>query len=181
MTRYISILRGINVGGKRKILMADLKKLYVDLGFSNVTTYIQSGNVIFEVNDVIDTIKIADKIEKSISQTYGFDVLVIVITVSELQRSIKSNPFLVSQGDEIERLCLTFLKNEPSKEKLDSIIGLDFQPDKFKIIDKDVFIYYAGKSRDSKLTNTFFELKLNVGATTRNWKTVSRLFELAQQ
>lgn len=181
MTRYISILRGINVGGKRKMLMTDLKKLYGDLGFSNVVTYIQSGNVIFDLGTKESSIQIADKIEQSISHKYGFEVPVIVRTIPELQQSFKSNPFLISQGVEIERLCLTFLKSLPSEEKLKSLVGLDFHPDKFKIIDKDVFIYYSGKSRDSKLTNNLFEKKLKVSATTRNWKTVRKLVELAQQ
>jgi len=160
--------------------MADLKKLYGDLGFSNVITYIQSGNVIFDVDSEESHLEIVDKIEKSISNTFRFEVPVIVRTVPELQHSFKSNPFLLLQGVEIERLCLTFLKSSPSEEKLISLVGLDFHPDKFEIIDKDVCIYYSGKSRDSKLTNNLFEKKLKVKATTRNWRTVSKLLELAK-
>ena len=179
MTKYISILRGINVGGKRKILMSDLKKLYSDLGFSNIITYIQSGNVIFDTNSIDNIVDLESKIEQSITSTFGFDVPVIVRTVPELQRSIAANPFLKKQDVEVERLCLTFLKDLPASEKQDSLTKIDFHPDKFEIIDKDVFIFCHGKYSQSKLTNNLIENKLKVGATTRNWKTVCKLFELA--
>jgi uncharacterized protein (DUF1697 family) len=181
MTRYISILRGINVGGKRKILMSDLNKLYSDLGFSNIITYIQSGNVIFDVKSMGQIVDIEGKIENAIMKIFGFDVPVIVRTVPELQRSIAINPFLTTQVVEVERLCLTFLKDLPTAEKLDNLNKIDFHPDKFEIIGKDVFIYCNGKYSESKLTNNLIESKLKVGATTRNWKTVSKLFELAKK
>lgn len=158
--------------------MSDLKKLFGELGFSNIITYIQSGNVIFDSKSTKNNIELANNIEQIISRTYGFEVQVIVRTVPELQRSIAANPFLEVQDIEIEGHCLTFLKSLPSKEKLDNIRGFDFSPDKFEIIDKDVFIYCSGRYSDSKLTNKFFESKLNVLATTRNWKTVRKLFEL---
>ena len=178
MTRYISILRGINVGGKRKILMADLKRLFENLGFINIATYIQSGNVIFDYNGKKDNIELANKIEQSIMDFYEFKVPVIVRTLDEIKHARLNNPFL-KIGAEIERLDLTFLKEIPTSEKLEKIKNYDFAPDKFEIINRDIYIFCSGKYSDSKLTNKFFENKLKITATTRNWNTVNKLYEMA--
>lgn len=176
MTKYIAILRGINVGGKRKILMADLKELFIEIGFADIQTYIQSGNVIFNTKRKDDNIELANKIEQSIAKNYDFKVPVIVRNVEELNEAISNNPFF--EKNDIERLHLTFLKEVPETEKLDKIKTYDYSPYKFEIKDKNVFVYCSGKYSDSKLTNKFFESKLKVLATTRNWKTVLKLLEL---
>ncbi len=177
MTKYISFLRGINVGGKRKILMSDLKKLYEHLGYSNITTYIQSGNVIFDFDKKINTRQLENEIQNSIFENYGFDVPVMIRSISEMKQSIASNPF--RKTGNIEQLHLTFLKENPDPDKLENIKKFEYPPDKFIIDNKYVFILFSGKSSDSKLTNSFFEKKLNVRATNRNWKTVNKLFEIA--
>ena len=179
MTRYIALLRGINLGGKRKILMADLKQLFNNLQYFDVTTYIQTGNVIFNANHKEDSVKIADKIGRSISSEYGFEVPVIIRTADELNELISKNPFFGKGDIDIERLHLTLLKNIPDSEALEHIKTYDFAPDKFKIIGKSVFIYCSKQYRDTKLGNNFFENKLKVKATTRNWKTVLKLSELS--
>ncbi len=179
MTKYISLLRGINVGGHRKILMADLRALYEGLGLLNCTTYIQSGNAFFELKRKSDPTKLAAKIEKAIAEKYGFDVSVIVMTVETLEAAIAGNPYYKSDT-EIERLILTFLKEEPTSEKLEKIKDFDHGDDKFEVAGKHVFIYLEGKYRDTKLSNKFFESKLKVAATTRNWKTVLKLSALAK-
>ncbi len=179
MTKYISILRGINVGGKRKVLMSDLKALYKNLGFSNVITYIQSGNVIFESDNKESQKKVGRKIEQAINKTYGFDVPVIIRSVQEVENAIVSNPFCKKQETDNDRLHLTFLTDIPSPENLEKMKNFDFSPDKFYIIENNVFIYCLGKCSDSKLTNNFLESKLKVSATTRNWKTVKKLYEIA--
>lgn len=179
MTKYISILRGINVGGKRKILMADLKALYEQLGFTNITTYIQSGNVLFDVATKENSKQIGIKISKAIFDKYGFEVPVIIRTIDEIEKAIKNNPFLKNQAVDTANLHLTFLEDIPDISHHQKIIEIEFPADKFQIIGKDVFIACAGKYSDSKLTNAFFESKLKVAATTRNWQTVNKLMELA--
>lgn len=177
MNKKIAILRGINVGGKRKILMADLKALFEKLGLESVKTYIQSGNLIFtsdQINSELESI-----LEKAITNKFGFDVPVIVRSSNELQTSIDKNPFFDGDAD-IDRLHLTFLKEQPTKENKEKTQTYDYEPDKFKIDGRDVFIFCKGKYHQSKLTNDFFEKKLNIGATTRNWKTVLKLFELSK-
>lgn len=174
--KYISILRGINVGGKRKILMTDLKDLYSDLGFINCITYIQSGNVVFHYKDVPNT-EIEQKIEKAISSKYGFDVPVIVRTKEEFHDAVHSNPYL--EDKEIDSLCLTFLNQTPQVEKVEIIEKLSFTPDEFQTIGSNVYIFCPGPYHKTKLSNQFFESKLKVKATTRNWKTVMKLLEIS--
>jgi uncharacterized protein (DUF1697 family) len=181
MTKYIAILRGINVGGKRKILMADLKQLFIELGFSDVSTYIQSGNVLFSTEKQEEEDQLAGKLEQSIYESFGFEVAVIIRNSYEVEKTIAGNPFLSQSNAEIEHLHLTFLKDIPATNNLTEINRLDFSPDRFQVIGKDAYIYCSAKYSDTKLTNQFFEKKLKVSATTRNWKTVIKLAELSKQ
>lgn len=175
MNIRIAILRGINVGGKRKILMADLKSMCEKLGLKNVKTYIQSGNLIF--NSDRQNSELENDLEKAITEKFGFDVPVVVRTEKQLEVSIKNNPFF-DQDTDIKQLHLTFLKEKPNKENVDKTLTYNYEPDEFQINDKDIFIFCSGKYHESKLTNNFFEKQLKVGATTRNWKTVMKLSEL---
>ena len=180
MTKYISILRGINVGGKRKILMADLRELYESLDFVNVITYIQSGNVIFESKKKNANTTFTKKITQAIFDKYGFEVPVIIRSVEEIKSIVENHPFEKKEGAQIENLCLTFLSEIPSDENLEKINTYDYSPDLFQIIEDNVFLFIQGKYHQSKLTNNFFEKKLKVSATTRNWKTVNKLLELSE-
>ncbi len=181
MIKKIALLRGINVGGKRKILMADLKELFKDLGFENISTYIQSGNVIFNAQDDLSEIEIADKIEIAITEKYGFDVPVIVTTNNLLEKYVNENPFYKSENVDIKELHLTFLKEKPTAENTSNILTFNYEPDEFIIYDKAAFILCKGKFHQSKLSNNFFEKKLKVIASTRNWRTVLKLLELSSE
>ena len=176
MVNKIVILRGINVGGKRKLLMADLKLMMKDLGHTDILTYIQSGNIIFKSN--AENKVLEEQIEKAIRNKFGFDVPVIIRTPKELENSIRKNPFYNTYSD-IDNLYFTFLKEKPNKAHKQHTETYNYEPDKFVIEQKDVFIFCEGKYHQSKLSNNFFEKKLNVGATTRNCKTVLKLMELA--
>ncbi|WZL87658.1 DUF1697 domain-containing protein [Salinimicrobium sp. 3283s] len=178
MNRKIAILRGINVGGKRKILMADLKALCEQLGLEQIETYIQSGNLLF--NSQLKNSKLEDLLEDAIQEKFGFEVPVIVRDSEELQTLIRKNPFYDKNTD-INQLHLTFLKEKPSKENLEKTQTFNYDPDKFKIAEKEVFIFCEGKYHQTKLNNNFFEKKLKVGATTRNWKTILKLHELSKK
>jgi uncharacterized protein (DUF1697 family) len=178
MNIKIGILRGINVGGKRKILMSDLKLLCEELGLINITTYIQSGNLIF--NSEKSNLELENELEKAIAEKYGFDVLVIVLSKEELDNSIRNNPFTNKEVD-IQQLHLTFLKEKPSKENIEIALKFNYEPDKFIINNKDIYVFCNGKYHESKLSNNFFEKHLKVGATTRNWKTILQLSELSRK
>jgi len=179
MNTKIAILRGINVGGKRKILMVDLKLLFEDLGFINITTYIQSGNVIFNSETKLTDIQITEKIENAITNKYGFTVPVIIKSIKEIEESIIENPFYQKDNQDINKLHLTLLKEQPTSENQMKTESYNYEPDKFAIKGKNVFIFCKGKYHQSKLTNNFFENKLKVSATTRNWKTILKLVKLS--
>ncbi len=174
MTSYISILRGINVGGQRKILMADLKTLYENLGFKEVVTYIQSGNVIFKTETLMDCMDLTQKIEKVIAENYPFTVPVLVRTQAEWQNVLIFNPFLKDNAFDLEKVHVTFLDELPDVALVDKIKNLDFAPEQFIILGKAVYLYTSDYGK-TKLSNHFFEKKLKVRATTRNWKTVQQL------
>ena len=179
MQALISILRGINVSGQKKILMADLKGLYESLGFTKVTTYIQSGNVVFKAKEKLSSKALQREIEKAIQEKYKFAVPVIVRTVDELEHAIFRNPFTKDKNTDPDKLYVTFLAENPATTELENITNIDYSPDKFIIIDKEVFLEIPGSYGETKLSNKFFESKLKVSATTRNWKTVNKLFEIA--
>ena len=175
---YISILRGINVGGHNKIRMEDLKALYETLGFSEVTTYIQSGNVIFKTDKNQPVTILSQNIEKAIEDKYQFVVPVIIRSASEMQTIIASNPFLKEPGIDKERLHVTFLSDQPASDTVKAIGKYDFPPDRFLVIGKEVYLSCPGGYGNTKLSNTFFENKLHVRATSRNWNTVLKLSNL---
>jgi len=179
MLKRIAILRGINVGGKRKILMEDLRLLFSELGFKSVSTYIQSGNVLFESDEKQTDTEMAELIEQAILMQYKFEVPVIVRTQEELELAIKNNPFYQRDETDINQLHLTFLKEIPAKENLVKVESYNFEPDKFKISGNNAFVFCNGKYHQTKVSNNFFENKLKTSATTRNWKTVLKLVELS--
>jgi uncharacterized protein (DUF1697 family) len=176
---YISLLRGINVGGQKKILMEDLKTLYRKLDFTRVTTYIQSGNVIFDTGKDRGSKELAGIIEKEIERKYCFYVPVIVRTLSEILHAQAINPFLQEAGINRDKLHVTFLEHDPDPAILESVSKFDFSPDRFMILKKDVYIYCPEGYGGTKIDNSFFENRLKVKATTRNWKTVVKLVEIA--
>jgi len=176
--RYIAILRGINVGTGRKVPMVDLKKLCEALELQNVQTYIQSGNMVFELGRPEAILMLEMRLQQAFSETFGFDIPVIIRTDEEWAESIAQNPFLKEENLDIERLHHTFLKELPKPELLEKIKGYQYLPDRYEIIGRNVFIFCAAGYGTSKLVNSFFESKLKVPATTRNWKTVLKLHEM---
>ena len=176
MKTYISMLRGINVSGQKMISMGELKKLYGYLGFKNVQTYIQSGNVLFECPDT-NTSKVISKIEKTIKESFGFDVLVFIRTKDDFHKLIKNTPF--SKKD-ISKLYVTFLSGIPIQSPIDEINKIKDKSEEFLISGKEVYLFCPNGYGKSKLSNNFFERKLKLSATTRNWKTVNKLFSMAK-
>lgn len=178
MSTYISILRGINVSGKRKILMGDLRSLYQELGFTRVATYIQSGNVVFDCGEKASAV-LCDRIAGKILETYGFPVPVLIRSLHEMRQILSQNPFLKAGDSHTEKMHVTFLSELPDPERLEPLLRVDHAPDQFVVLDKEVFLYIPGSYGMTKLSNKFWEDKLRVAATTRNFHTVSRLVEIA--
>ncbi len=177
MTKYIALLRGINVGGHRKILMADLKMMLAEIGFSEVQTYIQSGNVVFSSEEK-DTQKLGELIAEAIKKQFDFDVPTMVKTKQEWQKAVDENPFTAENNVDISKLYIAFLDCLPSAEGVIKLAAFDFGNDKFKLVENVVYLKYATKAHESKLSNPMLENKLGVVATSRNWRTTLKMLEL---
>jgi uncharacterized protein (DUF1697 family) len=154
MNKYITLLRGINVGGHRKILMADLKLMFEDLGALNVNTYIQSGNVIFEHKNESAS-GLSDFISKKIKNKFDFEVPTITFPVEEFVKIISINPFIDSSS--VENLHVTFLSSSLTTKEIEVVTtqttAMEKGQDKYEIIGRAVYIKCVGKYSKSKLTN----------------------------
>lgn len=170
------MLRGINVAGQKKVSMEELKKLYESLGFKIVQTYIQSGNVIFQFHDT-NVSKLQKIIERKIKQSLGFDVLVLIRTKNEFQILIENTPFL---NKDIGKLHITFLSYAPIHVPLEEINKIKDKSEEFSISNREIYLFCPNGYGKSKLSNNFLERKLKVSATTRNWRTVTKLFDIAK-
>jgi len=180
MAEFISLLRGINVSGQKSIRMPELKNLYESLGFTEVRTYLQSGNVIFAPAGP-DPDEMAATIRTGIQRDFGFDVTVFVRDADDFQWLLDKNPFLHGRSEDPTKLHVTFLSEPPAQEKLDSLVKPASGNDEFVIIGRDVFLFCPDGYGRTKLSNTFLERKLGLPATTRNWNTVNALLQMARQ
>lgn len=170
------MLRGINVGGQKLIKMEDLKQLYVSWGFENVQTYIQSGNVIFDSSGK-NISGLAKKIEKNIKSSFGFEVNVLIRTKEDFLNIIRDNPF---RADKIENIYITFLSETPLKIPFDEINKVKDATEKYFFSEKEIYLFCPNGYGKTKLSNNYFEKKLKVFATTRNLKTINKLFLLTE-
>ncbi len=179
MQTYIAILRGVNVSGHNKLPMKELKEMLEELGYGNIATYIQSGNAVFQYKKTSED-KLAAQIKEAIKTRFGHDVPVLVRTVDEMQSALKNNPFLMQKDIDTERLHITFLAHEPEKENITKANTYNYEPDRFIISGREVYVYCPNGYGNTKINNTFFENKLKVQATTRNLKTVRELIKMGE-
>ena len=158
--------------------MDALRKMYENLGFQNVKTYIQSGNVIFKSKDL----KIAgleQAISRQIKKDFGFDVPVIVLTIGKLKKIIEKSPFSKDLHKDASFLHVTFLASTPKSFEREIIENKKSNKEEISFSDDAVYLYCPDGYGVSKLSNSFLESKLKVGATTRNWKSTNELLKIA--
>lgn len=175
---YVALLRGINVGGNNKIKMADLKLVLTQLGLSSVRTYIQSGNVIFDVEESSKS-QLEHLIANGIKEHFKIDVPVIVKTREELVVIIENNPFTDSNDLESNKVYFVMLKNLPEPKHIDIMNGFGFENETFLYTTGCVYLRCGLGAGKAKCNNNFFESKLKVVATTRNYRTLTKLIELS--
>ena len=180
MSIYISILRGINVGGHNQIKMDVLRQLYAELDFVDIQTYIQSGNVVFRA-EATDTQTVEAAIANKIFNTLGFAVPVLVLTIDKLRKAMESNPFSSDSNMEASFQHLTFLSATPDGDLLSKIASGNYSPDEYRCSGKTIYLYCPTGYGNTKLTNTFFEKKLKLTATTRNLRTANELMAMAER
>ncbi len=180
MLQYIAFLRGINMAGHNSLKMNDLVVMYEDLGFKNVKTYIQSGNVIFLCNNSDIVSDIAAKIEKGISEIFSYRTSVLIRNVAELKSIFVNNPFINEENFDPAKLLVILISYEATIEQIKKVINIDYPPDKFKIAGREIYVYCPNGFGKSKLYTNFFEKKMGVTGTARNWKTIAAILQMAE-
>ena len=178
MKAFISMLRGINVGGQKTIRMEELRSLYEELGFNHVRTYVQSGNVVFN-SPVQEAAKLAERIEAQIEQSYGFSVPVFMREANDLERILANNPFLKGRNKDQSKLHVTFLYKAPAGIDWSNLNIQHDEADEFSIGEQEIYLFCPNGYGKTKLSNAAFERKLNMLMTTRNWNTVNALYSMA--
>lgn len=178
--KHLALLRGINVSGHNMIKMEALKVALEAIGFTNVVTYIQSGNVFVETEEE-SSFGVGFKIKQEIFKTFGHEVPVIVVGKNDLELCFKNNPFLKQKDADTKKLYVAFISKELSSSAINELKISQFKPDEAIIDGNRIFIKYdigAGKTR---LDQKYIEKKLNVTSTIRNWNTVTKLLEMYEE
>lgn len=177
MTKYVALLRGINVSGQKLIIMDALRTSLEKLNYGNVKTYIQSGNIVFE-SDQSNQKMLEEQIHQNILDTFGLDVPVIVRSQSEWKETFISNPFVNDRNEEITKLFVTILAEDPSEENVKILQDFHSGPEEFVKVGLNLYLFYVNGAGKSKLDHNTIERKLKVKGTSRNWKTTTKLMEM---
>jgi uncharacterized protein (DUF1697 family) len=177
MIKYLALLRGINVSGHNMIKMDALKKMLENMGFQNIETYIQSGNIFFDSEEE-NAASVGFKIKQEISKVFGYDVPVIMISKTDLELCFKNNPYLKEKECDIKKLYVAFISKELTAAAINDLKISNFKPDEAAIDSNRIYIKYAIGAGKTNLDQKYIEKKLNVVATIRNWNTVTKLLEI---
>lgn len=174
--RYVALLRGVNVGGNTKVNMAELRASCERLGFENVKTYINSGNVIFDAVDVRAD-KLALMVHDVIVEDFDLNVSVMVRSVDELQRVIANNPF-DGQFENHKDMHVFFLTDKLPDDKVELLLAQNSDEQLIAVDGRTVYCLLRISVVDSTLGKGFLDRKLKVPATARNWRTVKTLADM---
>ena len=178
--KHLALLRGINVSGHNMIKRDALKTTLEAIGFTNVVTYIQSGNVFVEADEE-SGFSVGFKIKQEIYKTFGHEVPVIVVGKQDLELCLKNNPFLKDKEVDTKKLYVAFLSKEMNSTAINELKISQFKPDEAVIDGNKIFIKYDVGAGKTRLDQKYIEKKLNVTATMRNWNTVKKLLEMYEE
>ncbi len=178
MSNYIALLRGINVGGSNKLPMKELKALLQANGFSNIKTYIQSGNIVFSHTST-NTLEIASHIQSLIKDRFGFEPKTLVLTVTQYRAMVKNNPF-PEGGEDPKTLHLYFLEQTPAAPALNKLVEIQKDTERYVLTESVFYLHAPEGIGRSKLAEKVEKL-LGVNATARNWRSAQKILELAEQ
>src|ERR1700722_15603149 len=168
---HVALLRGINVGGKNSLPMKELAQMFSLAGCTNVRTYIQSGNVIFETSG--EAAKIAQVVTAKIEKKFGYRIPIVTRTSEQLLKTIRDNPFL--KGADQKMLHVYFLAPSPNPAAVAALDPTRSTPDAFHVRGQEIYLHLPNGMGRSKLTNAYFDSKLSTICTARNWATVLKL------
>ena len=175
--RHVALLRGVNVGGNNKVPMAHLRELLGELGYGDVRTHLQSGNAVFTAAVGTPPEEVALQIEGVLEVELGLASRVLVRTRPELERVVAENP-LLDVADDHARLLVVFLSGALDRAAVSDLAPADFEPDVFALGEREIYAWYPDGVHATRLSNAFWERRLGLTATGRNWNTVTRLLEM---
>jgi uncharacterized protein (DUF1697 family) len=179
MIKYVALLRGINVGGKKLIRMAELSRIFSSLGLQNVKTYIQSGNVLFESSNT-DRIALTKQIENGLLGAVGFDVPVLLRTIAELEAIVKLNPFSKVKSAADVVLYVTFLAEAPKTKPKIPLLSPKKDCEIIHLNPREAFtVAFAMPNGRYGESMTLIEKEFGKSVTTRNWNTVVKILAIA--
>ena len=173
MEKHILFLRGINVGGHKKIKMADLRTLLEKDGFENVRTYIQSGNIVLQTTEAQD---LGHRVSRIITKQYGFEVPAIALKPFQIEQLLDACPF---SEEKKQKSYFALLFEAPEEALVRSLQSMTYPGEEFYIGNRCVYLHYALGAGKAKLTNNLIERKLKVVATARNFNTMQKMIDLA--
>ena len=173
--RWVVLLRAVNLGGRNKVPMAELRALLEEAGYGAVRTYIASGNVLLD--GPRSKTAVAEEVERLIADAFGVTTTAIVRKPAELATLVEGHPF----GRDTSRSHVVFLAGRPAKKAVDSLAAADHSPDRAAVEGADVYVQYGGGVQGARLSAARLERLLGVPATHRNWRTVAALAELAAE
>lgn len=176
MLKYIALLRGINVGGHRKLKMEELRAMFTSMEFKNVSTYIQSGNVVFETDET-DAAILENSIAQKIKEQFNYQVPVIIRTHADFERVQKNMPYEKKEG---WKRYVTFLSEAPDTAHKKLLESLSSSIEQFSVGDKEIYVQVDKQTNQKpKFSSSFIQQQLNISATNRNFRTVNKILELA--
>lgn len=179
MPRYVALLRSVNIGGYGRMAMKELRESFLALGYDDVVTYIQSGNVLFSAPSKSEA-AIVDDIERQIAQDFGDAPAVLLRTVPELRRVGSKSPYAKVQANPALH-HVTFLHTAPSKSVLKALELPPSGKDELVVLGREVYVHTPNGYAETKYTGAFLERRLGVVSTTRNWNSVTKLCALASR
>lgn len=177
MYTHLALLRGINVSGHNMIKMDVLKSLLENMGFQNVRTYIQSGNVFIDSEEEHGA-SMGFAIKQELFKQLSLDVPIVVVSKQDIEQCFSANPYLKEKEVDEKKLYVAFLSKEFQPSAINELKISQFKPDEASIDKNRIFIKYAIGAGKTRLDQKYIEKKLNVIATIRNWNTVSKLLEM---
>lgn len=176
MTRIAILLRGVNVGGKHKLPMAELKQVCAKLGLLECTTYLNSGNAVGSIPDA-EVEGFAGALASALEKRFGFAVPVLVRKAAEMKRAVATNPFL-AEGAAPATLHVAFLSTKPTAARVRALDAARSPGDRFIIRGSELFLHLPNGVARTKLTNAWMDSSLGVTSTQRNWATTLALADL---
>jgi uncharacterized protein (DUF1697 family) len=179
MARHIALLRGINLGPNRRVAMADLRALCEKLGYEDVRTYVQSGNVVLTSKGSPRTVE--RELERAIAAELGVETDVVVRTRDELDDVVAHNPFPQAAAEDPKRLQVSFLSGKADAAFVRELARQDFGSEEFTVTGREIYAWHPDGMQRSKLARALGDKRLGVTATARNWNTVTKLLAMADE